>query len=192
MASEQPFIDYYAILQVHPDCDEKTLEAAYHELAKRHHPDHTGVDDTTRFNEVTQAYRALRTAARRADYDRLYVKSGASKSFRPASNDDLSIEEKGALDDADDHNRILVYLYKKRRADAHNAGVVGFYIQELLNCSDEHFEFHKWYLKEKGYIVTTEQGTIAITIQGVDHVISMSRRAEAERLLIAKPDERGI
>jgi curved DNA-binding protein len=78
-----------------------------------------------------------------------------------------------------------MYLYKKRREDAKNAGVVGFYLQQMLNCSDEHFEFHKWYLKEKGFIVLTEHGTLAITIQGVDHVISLSRTAKAEKLLLS-------
>jgi curved DNA-binding protein len=82
-------------------------------------------------------------------------------------------------------------LYKRRREDAQNAGVPPFYLQEMLNCSDEHFEFHKWYLKEKGFIAITEQGTLAITIQGVDHVISMSRTTRAEKLLIAHSSNSG-
>ena len=191
MTGEQPFVDYYDVLQVDPGCDDKTLEAAYHDLAKLHHPDHSGAEDTTRFNEVTQAYRALRSPEKRAEYDRLHVKFGRQSSYRHTSNDDLNIEEKGALNDADDHSRILVYLYRKRRVDPNNAGVVPFYIQQILQCSDEHFEFHKWYLKEKGFIVTTEQGTIAITIQGVDHVISMSRTAEEQRLLTARTADTG-
>ena len=76
-------------------------------------------------------------------------------------------------------------LYKRIREDVLNAGVVGFYLKEMLNCSHEHFEFHKWYLKEKGFIAVTEHGTLAITVQGVDHVISMSRTTKAEKLLIA-------
>jgi curved DNA-binding protein len=62
-----------------------------------------------------------------------------------------------------------------------------------LNCSDDTFEFHKWYLKEKGFIVVTEHGTLAITIEGIDHVISISRSTRAEKLLIAKssPEEPG-
>jgi curved DNA-binding protein len=79
-----------------------------------------------------------------------------------------------------------MFLYKKRREQAQSAGVVGFYLQELVNCSDEHFEFHKWYLKEKGFVSITEQGTLAITIQGIDHVISMSRSTNAEKLLLAR------
>lgn len=56
----------------------------------------------------------------------------------------------------------------------------------MLNCSDERFEFHQWYLKEKGFIVVTEHGTLAITVQGVDHVISMSRTTSAEKLMISQ------
>ena len=77
-----------------------------------------------------------------------------------------------------------MFLYKRRREDAQKAGVIAFYLQDMLKCSDERFEFHKWYLKEKGFIAITEQGTLAITSQGVDHVISMSRATRAERLLI--------
>jgi curved DNA-binding protein len=150
-----------------------------------YHPDRTGTVDSTKFNEVTEAYKTLRDPNRRAEYDLLYFKNDIRESHCASSND-IEIEDKAALNDADDHARILLFLYKKRREDAQNAGVAGFYLQDLLNCSDEHFEFHKWYLKEKGFIVLTEQGTLAITIQGVDHVISMSRATKAEKLLIAQ------
>ena len=63
---------------------------------------------------------------------------------------------------------------------------MGYYLQRMLDCSDENFEFHAWYMKSKGYIEITQEGKLAITIDGVDHVISMSRTAEAEKLLIAQ------
>ena len=53
-------------------------------------------------------------------------------------------------------------------------------------CSDENFEFYIWYLKAKNFIEITEQGTLEITIQGVDHVISTSRATKAEKLLITQ------
>jgi curved DNA-binding protein len=189
MTDDQGFVDYYDILQVSPDCDAKTLESAYHSLAKTSHPDHTGSEETTRFNEVTAAFRILRNPKRRAEYDTLYASHNKKEwfEFRPANA--VGIDEKAAIDDAEDHAKVLMFLYKQRRENAQNAGVVGFYLQELLDCSDEHFDFHKWYLKEKGFISITEQGTLAITIQGVDHVISMSRTTEKEKLLIAKPVE---
>jgi len=186
MTDGQSFVDYYDILQVNPNCDGKALEAAYHRLAKLYHPDHAGHSDTARFSELSEAYKILRNPSRRTKYDGHYFQRHPEREARSASTNELRFDEGPALDDAEDHARILMYLYKKRRENAQDAGVVSFYLQEMLQCSHEHFEFHKWYLKEKGYIVLTERGTIAITIQGVDHVISMSRHVKAEKLLLAQ------
>jgi len=186
MADGQPFIDYYDILQVNPSCDAKILESAYRYLAKMYHPDRAGTADAAKFNEVIEAYRVLRNPGQRSKYDVLYARNSIGESLDFASSAEVEEEEATALNDADHHVQILLSLYKKRREDAQNAGVVGFYLQEMLKCSDEHFEFHKWYLKEKGFILITEQGSLAITIQGVDHVISMSRTTKAEKLLIAQ------
>jgi curved DNA-binding protein len=186
MTDGQPFIDYYEILQVNPNCDAKGLEAAYHRLAKLYHPDHSGHADSAKFSELSEAYTTLRNSKRRAKYDLHYFENYPECRSTSSSDQEARFEEGPALDDADDHARILMYLYKKRREDAQNAGVVAFYLQEMLQCSHEHFEFHKWYLKEKGFIVLTEQGTLAITIQGVDHVISMSRTVKAEKLLLGR------
>lgn len=183
MADEQAFTDHYKVLQVRQDCDAKALEAAYRRLAKMYHPDHPETADAARFTQVIGAYRALRNPERRAEYDLLYEQNvTAGAPYQSLGADGL--DEGAALDDADDHAKILMFLYKRRREDAQKAGVIAFYLQDMLKCSDERFEFHKWYLKEKGFIAITEQGTLAITIQGVDHVISMSRATRAERLLI--------
>ncbi|MBY6217104.1 hypothetical protein [Qipengyuania aquimaris] len=63
-------------------------------------------------------------------------------------------------------------------------------IQSEIGCSDDSFEFHTWYLKSKGFIQITQQSELAITSEGVDHVISQSR-AEKEKLLLeqSKPEE---
>jgi len=184
MADEDGFVDYYSILQVSQICDAKGLEAAYRHLAKTYHPDHADTADIVKLNQVLTAYRVLRDPDRRAEYDALYAQK-VRDGFRFGDAGD-GVDEGAALDDADDHAKILMFLYKRRREDAQNAGVVGFYLQDMLACSDERFDFHKWYLKEKGFIAITEQGTLAITIQGVDHVISMSRTTRAEKLLIAQ------
>jgi curved DNA-binding protein len=186
MADGEPFLDYYDILQVVSDCDSRALEAAYHRLAKVYHPDRTGSADTAKFSELSEAYKILRNRNKRTKYDRTYFQHFPERISKSAPESEPSLEEGPALDDAEAHARILQYLYKKRRENAQNAGVVGYYLQDMLRCSDEHFDFHKWYLKEKGFVVLTEQGTLAITIQGVDHVISMSRTAKAEKLLLAQ------
>jgi curved DNA-binding protein len=179
-------MDYYNILQVDPACDAKALETAYHDLLKLYHPDHAGTADTKKFNEVIEAFRVLRNPTKRAEYDLLHAKNNPEVWSGSRSSDEANVDVQDALDDAEDHARILMFLYQKRRENAQSAGVVGYYIQQMLNCSDEHFEFHKWYLKEKGFIVITEQGTLAITIEGIDHVISTSRTTKAETLLISK------
>jgi len=186
MTGDQTFVDYYSILQVNQNCDEEILEYAYRHLAKMYHPDHTGGKDATRFNEVINAYRILRNSDQRAVYDVLYARNIRVGSSNFLSCNDVKIDEEAALNDADAHTKILMFLYERRRENAQDAGVVAYHIQDMLKCSDEHFEFHRWYLKEKGFITITEQGTLAITIQGVDHTISMSRAKKAEKLLIAQ------
>ena len=186
MSAERPFVDYYNILRVRPNCDPKTLESAYHALLKMYHPDHSGESDTTKLNGLIEAYRVLRHPSRRAEYDLQYAQYRSDEWAEAFPSVEIAAGEKTALDDADDHAKILMFLYKKRRENAQNAGVPAFYIQEMLNSSDEQFEFHQWYLKEKGFIVVTEQGTLAITVHGIDHVISMSRTTRAEKLLITQ------
>lgn len=183
MTSAGHFVDHYKILQVDPTCDARALETAYHYLAKTFHPDRSDTADITRFTEVVESYKAIREPAERAEYNLIYT--GVTGFVFPANNDAYS-EEKSAISDAEVHAKILLMLYKWRRANSHNAGVGRYFVQEMLNCSDDIFEFHLWYLKAKGFIETTEQGTLAITIDGVDHVILVSRTIIKETLLISE------
>lgn len=180
------FIDYYSILRVHPQCDAKTLETAYRELAKMYHPDHPQTADTDRFREVLEAYRALREPEDRASYNLQYSLHTGFSFEEPQS----STEGEGvALSDADAHAKTLLYLYKRRRDYAYDPGVGPYALQQMLNCSDESFEFHVWYLRGKGFIEYTEAGTLAITVVGVDHVIAMSQTHAHEQLRIAQSRE---
>lgn len=174
------FVNYYKVLGVSPDCSARSLETAYHSLAKRHHPDHSDDADVGKLTDVINAYKVLRDRATRAEYDRIFAQmTGYVFSIEP----DLQ-EERAAVSDAEAHARLLQLLYQKRRDNAQDAGVGHFSLREMLGCSEELFDFHVWYLREKGFILTTDQGTLAITISGVDHVISMSRTVIKEKLLI--------
>lgn len=189
MSDSEAFVDHYFVLGVHPKCDEKTLEAGYRHLAKMYHPDHRETSDVDKFKQVIEAYRVLRHPEQRAQYDILHAANASTYERRVDIEVGGDAEEQAALDDAAAHAKILVYLYNLRRKNAQNAGVAGFYLQEMLKCSDEHFEFHRWYLKAKGLIETNEQGALAITIDGIDHVISLSRTAKAEKRLITRADD---
>lgn len=185
MTTSDQFVDFYGTLGVSPDCTARTLEKAYHALAKKYHPDNFENADIARFTQVVEAFKALRDPQNRAEYDLVYA-NATGYSFDHAS--ESSVGDQFALSDADAHAKILTFLYKKRREQALDAGIGRYFVREMLNCSEELFDFHLWYLKEKGYIVTTEQGTIAITIEGVDRVISMSRTTMREKLRLEQFD----
>lgn len=186
MPDEQDFIDYYAVLRIDPTCSTRALEAAYHHWAKLYHPDHTATADADKFNDVVQAYRALRNPEERAAYDKLHAAHTGRGAWSMPDGFEIEAQEQAALDDAEAQTRILLHLYRRRRENALEPGESHFMLQEMLNCSDQHFEFHRWYLKAKGLIETTEQGTMAITIEGIDHVIAASRTTKVEKLLIAQ------
>lgn len=187
MANGVPFVDYYSVLQVSPNCSARTLETAYHSLAKKYHPDHAEEPDVAKLTGVIDAYRVLKDADQRADYNQDYAKyTGFVFSSAPDEEPD---HEGFALSDADAHARILKLLYKRRREQAQDPGIGRFFVQEALSCSDDIFEFHLWYLREKGFIFTTEQGTVGITVDGIDHVISMSRTILKENLRITQSAE---
>jgi curved DNA-binding protein len=188
MENGQEFVDYYGLMQVNPKCDAKVLEGAYRYFAKMYHPDHRETADVDKFSQLTEAYKVLRDPDKRAEYDRSYFKKSWRTFDHFPSEMETEIDGSGALKDAEVNEKILLCLYKKRRERAHDAGVVAWLIQEMLDCSDDSFEFHVWYLKSKGYIEVTEQGTLAITIDGVDHVISMSRTNVSDRLLVNRSD----
>ena len=182
IADGRPFVDYYKILQVSPNCGARGLETAYRLLAKTYHPDHGGTADVDKFNDVVEAYKTLRNPEQRAQYDFLYTAKTGFIFHQSNGTDD----EQAAYNDADAHSKVLVFLYKRRRENAQDAGVGRYFVQKMLNCSDENFEFHLWYLKAKGLIEITEQGMLAITIEGVDHVISISQAIMKEKLLLGR------
>lgn len=64
--------DYYDVLGVKRDADDKAIKAAYRRLAKQYHPDFNPGDKSaeTRFKEVNEAYAVLSNAEARAKYDR--------------------------------------------------------------------------------------------------------------------------
>lgn len=183
MDDEAAFVDHYKILGVHPETSSRDLEAAYRDLAKRYHPDHPGTADVEKFGQVLAAYNALKSPDERVRYNLKYqTVTGFEFGVDVDTGANDAVSE--ALSDAAAHEKILSLLYKRRRGSGREPGVGHYLLQQELNCSDDSFEFFVWYLKEKGLISVTEQGTLAITIVGVDHVISTSRTVAKEKLQI--------
>jgi DnaJ-class molecular chaperone len=64
------FKDYYKILGVDRNADDKTIKSAYRKLARKYHPDVNKGNDT-RFKEINEAYEVLSDPDKRQRYDTL-------------------------------------------------------------------------------------------------------------------------
>ena len=67
---EQVEGDAYVVLGVTRDADDKAIALAHRRLARRHHPDVAGESANARMRRINAAYDAIRTAERRAEYER--------------------------------------------------------------------------------------------------------------------------
>ncbi len=65
--------DFYEVLGVNRDADDRTIKSAYRKLAMANHPDRNPDDDAAaeRFREASEAYEILKDSQKRAAYDQL-------------------------------------------------------------------------------------------------------------------------
>lgn len=63
--------DYYDVLEISPDADEKEIKRAYRKLAKKYHPDTNQGDKYAeqKFKEITEAYNVLSDSEKKKLYD---------------------------------------------------------------------------------------------------------------------------
>ncbi len=183
MENDGKFIDLYAILQVHPECDETSLEVAYRKLAKIYHPDHADTADIDKFSALVAAFRTLKSDEARRKYNQEYAERTG---YRFSSKSEEGAQRANNLTDALISDGILKLLYNKRRAFPKDPGVGIYFLQKSTWLSDENIDFFLWYLKEKGHIKNAEDGSYVITVAGVDHVMSLPGDVEHESLLIAQ------
>jgi DnaJ-class molecular chaperone len=62
--------NYYRILEIDPDEDERKVRTAFRRLAKLYHPDCGGEECRARFEDIREAYETLSDQDRRRAYDR--------------------------------------------------------------------------------------------------------------------------
>ena len=73
--------DYYKILGVERNADEKEIKSAYRQLALKYHPD-KNPDSEEHFKEINEAYEVLGDEEKRAKYDRLCRKLAKRRRFQ--------------------------------------------------------------------------------------------------------------
>ncbi|RUX21233.1 MULTISPECIES: J domain-containing protein [unclassified Mesorhizobium] len=175
------FVDYYELLEISPRATSDTIERIFRYFAKRYHPDNPETGDQRRFSDLVEAHNTLRDPVTRAQYDILYGEYlGHSNELAQEASDPRVVEKDTIV-----QTRVLALLCAKRRQDVNNPGIGDEELERLSGCPREHLEFHLWYLKAKGFIGRTENGTFAITVQGIDRAYSeqQDRRPITARLL---------
>lgn len=77
--------DYYAVLGVEPDADQKAVTKAYRALARKLHPDANPGDTAAeeRFKEVSAAYDVVGDADKRKEYDEVRALAAQGGGFGP-------------------------------------------------------------------------------------------------------------
>jgi curved DNA-binding protein CbpA len=175
------FIDYYEVLEISPNANSETIERIFRHFAMRYHPDNRETGDESRFSEIVEAHNTLRDPVKRAQYDILYREHlGLRHELTEAARDGGGMDRDAAI-----QANLLSLLYVRRRRDVNNPGIGDDELERLSGCPREHLEFHLWYLKAKGFIGRTENGTFAITVEGIDHAggIHGRDRPDATRLI---------
>lgn len=163
---EEQFVDHYEVLQLSPNVDAGTVERVFRYLAKRYHPDNAETGNSEQFSCIVDAYRVLHDPVERAAFDVQWQRHrGLQWKLAEDAADTEGIEYDRLL-----RERLLSLLYVKRRRDLGNPGIGSLDMERLLESPREILDFHLWYMKQKGWIERTEEGRLAITVDGVEQV----------------------
>lgn len=179
------FVDYYKIMGVKPTIAIEDLNRRFHRLAKRYHPDNPVSGDRDRFDQLIEAHSVLKDAARRAQYDALYDKIvGPRQTFKSDSYESDTVGQ-----DVDVQARLLSVFYTRRRRNIREPGVPEMELERIFGCPIQDLEFHLWYLRAKGWVERLENGMLAITVLGIDHVNAEHNRKKTTMLLMDRSQD---
>jgi curved DNA-binding protein CbpA len=178
MTSSQ-FIDYYEILEISPNANPDTIERMFRYFAQRYHPDNPRTGDRSRFDAAIEAHNTLRDPDKRAQYDIDHKNQSNARSKLIEQVGDGKAVGQGF----DIQSKLLSLLYVKCRQNVREPGIGEIELERLSGCPIEHLEFHLWYLKEKGWVRRMENGTLAITAEGVDRTNSEHLHRTSNNLL---------
>jgi len=177
--SETPFVDHYEVLQLSQNADSDTLERVFRLMAKRYHPDNPDSGNEDTFREVHEAYEVLTDPALRAAFDVQYDKHKSmqwqvfdQEATRGSHQEDQKI-----------FSGVLSLLYAARRNNPESGGVGAIDLEGKLGVPREHLEFPFWYMKKRGWIEILQSGQYAITIDGIEEVLTREATAPVHRML---------
>ena len=183
------FIDYYETLEISPNANAETIDRIFRYFAQRYHPDN---QDTVILPDLVKSWMPIirskiRSNVRSTIFSIKIVRTLGRKLAAEAS------DSNGIERDVDIQDKLLSLLYVKRRRNTRDPGIGNQELERLSGSPSEHLEFHLWYLKAKGWIGKLENGTLAITVEGIDRANSEHHRKTTVKLLGDKdPSQKGM
>jgi curved DNA-binding protein CbpA len=166
---------------VDPNADPTIIRYAYRFLAAKFHPDNQESGDAERFKVITEAWRTLSEAPKRAAYDaQIGVQKAAAQPGATGPGGSAGFTApKPSLSWSEVELRlgVLQVLMEARRKRPQTGGASAKMLMDCLNCQMGDIEYVLWYLREKGYIQRTE-ANFMITVQGVDYLINELSRTQ--------------
>jgi hypothetical protein len=175
-----PEEDLYELLQLNPKALNDTVHRVYRMLALRYHPDNKESGDEELFKKLTKAFEILGNPTRRAAYDAVYAQT--LKARWKVFNSPESA--RGPQAEKSKRYGVLSVLYRKRMQDTQSPAMSLFELEDLLGIARDHLEFTLWYLKERGFVVRSDNNRYQITVSGVDQTEQIE--AETQHLRVAE------
>ena len=83
--------DYYGILEISQDANMQEIKKAYRKLAIKYHPDKLGKSYSSKFMEISEAYKALSDPEKRKKYDNTIKPNEKPKTYKYRSGTDIRI-----------------------------------------------------------------------------------------------------
>jgi curved DNA-binding protein CbpA len=163
---DEPFVDYYQLLQISPAAEPETIQRVFRGMANWYHPDNPETGDAARFDRLTRANEVLNRRESRAAYDAAYQAHTA----RPHQVFERKEFAPGIEGEQNRRLGLLCLLYNRRRANPESAGLSILDLENQTGFPREHLQFTLWCLKEAELARQAETTDYAISGRGVEYL----------------------
>lgn len=163
MLQNNSFIDYYDLLGIPPDAEQRTVQRVCRLLAMRYHPSNPDTSDGETFRRIQDAYRVLSDWDLRTQYDAAYW-ARVKQVWRLDHGLGLPATETRR------EKAILALLYRTRRLWPENPEASLDDLQEILDCEHRQLKSTLDALTERELLGHSEDNLYFIKADGVDLV----------------------
>ena len=184
--SAAEFVDYYDFLMVSRHADKAMLEWAVRLMLTRYGPKSPETADEEKYETTKAAYRALVDPEKRKEYDQLWEKrKGRQEPAESKKTERKAAPGRGAQTPSENivvqlnateedvrlqiklRQAVISALYDVLITNPRNIEVGRAEVAKAIHCRIDDLEFPIWFLRECGYIKTSNAGDYSITAEGV-------------------------